>query len=166
MKRVWKLSETGHTELIILRAFITKPKNLVSQTPFLITNNPITTSTNRFSLKDSFYSHPHLNSIPFPNIIGLFSDRLSHNELQAKEDLIHKASVLRNELISVDDCRQDLIFRVLDEKANSWFKCYDDGAAFVELLRQLEFLPRCALEVTFFAPFCALICNLMCLLCI
>ncbi|KAK1357010.1 Pentatricopeptide repeat-containing protein [Heracleum sosnowskyi] len=147
MKRVWKLSESAESKLMTFRTLITKPKNTVSQTPYLITTNPITTSTHRFSLKDSFHSHPNLNSIPFPNIIGLFSDRLSHNEMQAKEDLIHKASVLRNELIRVDDFRQDLIFRVLDEKGSSWFKCYDDGAAFVELLRQLEFSPRCAVEV-------------------
>lgn len=166
MKRVLKLTESAQSEFITLRTFITKPKNLVSQTPFLITTIPITTSTHRFSLKDSFHSHPNFNSIPFPNIIGLFSDRLSHYEMQAKEDLIYKASVLRNELIQVDDCRQDLIFRVLDEKGCSWFKCYDDGAAFVELLRQLEFVPRCALEVTFLALFCDFICNLMCLLCV
>ncbi|KAL8089421.1 pentatricopeptide repeat-containing protein At2g30780-like [Apium graveolens] len=147
MKRVWKLSETAQSELTTLRTFITKPKITVSQTPHLITTNPITTSTTRFSLKDSFNSHFNSNSIPFPNIIGLFSDRLSHNEMQAKEDLIYKASLLRNELIGVDDCRQDLIFKVLDEKGSSWFKCYDDGAAFVELLRQLESFPHCALEV-------------------
>ncbi|KAL1827397.1 hypothetical protein ACET3Z_005809 [Daucus carota] len=147
MKRVLKLSESAQTDLIALRTFITKPKIILPQTPFLITNNPITTSTTRFSLKDSFYSQPSLNSIPFPNIIGLFSDRLSVNEIQAKEDLINKASVLRNELIRVEGSREDLIFRLLDEKGTSWFKCFDDGAAFVELLRQLESYPRCALQV-------------------
>lgn len=46
---------------------------------------------------------------------------------------------------------QNEIFRVLDEKGSSLFRVYATGDAFVELIKQLEPWPRCALQVTSFS---------------
>lgn len=150
MKRVWKISETAQSELSLL-----KPKTLISKTPFLFTNNIlIKTQINRFLLADYYCSQPNISSNPYPNIIGLFENRWSNADIQAKQELVHMISVLRDELIGVSKNGQNEIFRVLDEKGSSLFRVYANGDAFVELVKQLESWPCCALEVTSFSPFC------------
>lgn len=104
-----------------------------------------------FFLADHYCFQPTINSNSFPNIIGLFEIRWSDADIQAKQELVHKVSVLRDELIRVSNNGQNEIFRVLDEKGSSLFRVYANGDAFVELIKQLEPWPRCALQVTSFS---------------
>ena len=144
MKRVWKISsESAQSKLSLL-----KHKTLFSKTPFLITNNSfIKLRFNWLFLAHSNCSQSAVHSNAFPNIVGLFDNRWSNAEIQSKQDLVQKVSVLRDELIWVSGYGQNEIFRVLDEKGRWFFKGCANGNAFVELLRQLESWPRCALEV-------------------
>ncbi|KAL1832886.1 hypothetical protein ACET3Z_002537 [Daucus carota] len=144
MKRVWKISsESAQSKLSLL-----KHKTLFSKTPFLITNNSfIKLRFNWLFLAHSYCSQSAVHSNAFPNIVGLFDNRWSNAEIQSKQDLVQKVSVLRDELIWVSGYGQNEIFRVLDEKGRWFFKGCANGNAFVELLRQLESWPRCALEV-------------------
>lgn len=145
MKRVWKISETAQSEFSLLKP---NPKTLFSKTPFLITNNYfIKTPIKSLFLADHYCSQPSISSNPFPNIIGLFENRWANADIQAKQELEHKVSVLRDELIRVSKNGQNVIFRVLDEKGSCLFRVYANGDAFVELVKQLECWPRCALQV-------------------
>lgn len=148
MRRVWKISETAQSELSLLKP---KPKTLFSKTPFLYTNNIFfKTPINRLFLADHYCSQPNISSNPFPNNIGLVANRWSDADIQARQELLHKVSMLRDELIRVSENGQNEIFRVLDEKGRSLFRGYADGYAFVELVKQLEPWSRCALQVTSF----------------
>ncbi|KAL8100875.1 pentatricopeptide repeat-containing protein At2g30780-like [Apium graveolens] len=142
MKRVWKISETAHSELPLLKP---KPKTLFSITPFIITHNTFTkTPINRLFFADHYCSQPNINSNPFPKITGLFENRGCNVDIQ---ELVHEVSLLRDELIRVSKYGRNVIFRVLDEKGSSLFRDYGNGDAFVELVKQLERWPRCALQV-------------------
>lgn len=145
MKRVWKISDAAQAELFLHRTSA-KTKTLIPNPSYLF-NTSITTSTNRF-IREICHSNPSFCSHPFPNIIGLFSDRSCDADAKDKEDLITKVSKLRDELVQNED-NNDQILLVLDEKGSALFRSYSNGAAFVELMHQLNSSRQLAFEVLF-----------------
>lgn len=143
MKRVWKISDAAQSELFLHRTSA-KTKPLTPNHSYLF-NTSIRTSTNRF-IREICHSNPSFSSHPFPNIIGLFSDRLCDADVKDKEDLITKVSKLRDELVQNED-KNEQILLVLDEKGSALLRSYSDGAAFVELLHQLDSSRQLAFEV-------------------
>lgn len=139
MKRVWKISDVAQAEVLVHRS---SAKLKIKATPL-----PSLTRASNSRFKREIYS-PTRSLCPnaFPNIIGLFTDKLSPWDLKAREDLRHKVSQLRDELlVNVDD--SDGIIQVLEEKGISLFTIYSDGSALVELLNQLRSWPQLSLEV-------------------
>ncbi|XP_059625791.1 pentatricopeptide repeat-containing protein At2g30780 [Cornus florida] len=139
MKRVWKISDAAQAELLLYRCSA-KPKSLTAPIASLSR-----ISTQRFTRE--VFARTRSCTATFPNINGLFSDKWNYADIiAAREDLSRKVSHLRDELIQVVD-DSDMIFRLLEEKGTSLFRCYSDGSALVELLKQLRSWPELSLEI-------------------
>ncbi|KAF3436362.1 hypothetical protein FNV43_RR23454 [Rhamnella rubrinervis] len=145
MKRVWKISDAAaQSELLRLHRRSAMPRN---STPYTFT---LFKSANP-RLSSDIHAHAHSSSssssssLPI-NIIGVFSNKLWHRDLRAKEDLTKKVMLLRDELLlKLGD--SDKVITILEEKGNPLFRRYSNGYAFVELLEQLSSWPQFALEV-------------------
>ncbi|XP_074312197.1 pentatricopeptide repeat-containing protein At2g30780 [Silene latifolia] len=79
-------------------------------------------------------------------LIGLFSDPSSKASKDAKSELSHHVSILKNELLKHhDDPRK--VHKLLRDLGLPLFSSYIDGSAFIELLKQIYKFPVLAVEV-------------------
>lgn len=89
------------------------------------------------------------------DLYGQFADKWAYAEVRAKEELIEKVSVFRDELVkNVKD--ENSFEKLLEVKGWKLFTMYSNGAALLELLRLLESNPHLAMKVIDF--FFRLIC--------
>ncbi|CAB4281465.1 unnamed protein product [Prunus armeniaca] len=146
MKRVWKLSDAAQSELLCRHRCSSKTKALPPYN-LTLTNSPNYRFTRDVTAQNHSSSSPYSSSpTSFSSIIGLFSDKPSPQDLRAREDLVHKVTQLRDELVqNIGDC--DEFVRVLEEKGSSFFSSYGNGYAVVELMNQLRSWPHLAVEV-------------------
>ncbi|KAI5316060.1 hypothetical protein L3X38_045236 [Prunus dulcis] len=146
MKRVWKLSDAAQSELLCRHRCSSKTKTLPPYN-LTLTNSPNYRFTRDVNAQNHSSSSPSSSSpTSFPSIIGLFIDKPSPQDLRAREDLVHKVTQLRDELVqNIGD--SDEFVRVLEEKGSSFFSSYGNGYAVVELMNQLRSWPHLAVEV-------------------
>ncbi|CAH9112125.1 unnamed protein product [Cuscuta epithymum] len=82
----------------------------------------------------------------WPNIVGLFAGKWSYGDSLIMNDLRDKVSELRDELV-MHSGDVEILHKLLEEKGNPLFRKYHDGAAVIELMRQLGSSPQLAIEV-------------------
>nr|XP_043623062.1 pentatricopeptide repeat-containing protein At2g30780 [Erigeron canadensis] len=109
-----------------------------------IIKNPATSIIpNWIRLFSTIQTQEQNQSLPLNAVSDLyrqFSDEWVHATERAKEDLVHKVSIFRDQLMNVvrnddnDVCIDDL----LEVEGSNLFKMYSNGAAMVELLNMLE----------------------------
>ncbi|ONH93741.1 hypothetical protein PRUPE_8G249700 [Prunus persica] len=146
MKRVWKLSDAAQSELLCRHRCSSKTKTLPPYN-LTLTNSPNYRFTRDVNAQNHSSSSPSSSSpTSFPSIIGLFIDKPSPQDLRAREDLVHKVTQLRDELVQ-NSGDSDEFVRVLEEKGSSFFSSYGNGYAVVELMNQLRSWPHLAVEV-------------------
>ncbi|KAL7594466.1 hypothetical protein Lser_V15G31403 [Lactuca serriola] len=137
MKRVFRISEitAAKSELLCCHRRFSVPKSLTNQTT-------IPTSTRWFSTEESH----SLSSKTMSDLYGQFADKWAYAEVRAKEELIEKVSVFRDELVkNVKD--ENSFEKLLEVKGWKLFTMYSNGAALLELLRLLESNPHLAMKV-------------------
>ncbi|KAI7748359.1 hypothetical protein M8C21_012997 [Ambrosia artemisiifolia] len=129
MKRVFRISNIGaaKSELLYSRCGFFTPK---------FSTNPTTVSTATRSLSSTAIS----------DLYGHFADKWTYAEVRAKEELLEKVSLFRDELMKnvKDECSFE---NLLEVEGWNLFKMYSDGAALIELLRLLESSPHLAIKV-------------------
>lgn len=157
MKRVCRFSSDATTRAALLLL-------MQSHHNFHGFSNPKTTP----SLATALSHHRNLNSVPnaYSDLIPLFTAKSCSS---AKEDLINKASILKNELIreSSDSAR---VLSILDDNSDTLIQRHPDGSVLLRLMNQLNSNPSLALQVHFlstqfkiscFFGFCLLLPNCM-----
>lgn len=135
MKRVWKIS--GFRKCLITTRFS------------LYTHDRITKPSVQF-IRQYATQTPHTdgNQTKSPDIVSLFSEKLSYNSAETilQKDLRKKVSELKAELLAQNEDLEK-IEKVLEENGVPLFRRYTDGSAMVELLTQLQHFPSLAMEV-------------------
>ncbi|KAM0007778.1 putative pentatricopeptide repeat-containing protein PPR5 [Helianthus debilis subsp. tardiflorus] len=87
-----------------------------------------------------------LSSKAMSDLYGQFADKWTYAEVRAKEELIEKVSLFRDELMK--NVKDEYTFEnLLEVEGSNLFKMYSDGAALIELLRLLESSPHLAIKV-------------------
>ncbi|PWA96565.1 pentatricopeptide repeat protein [Artemisia annua] len=137
MNRVFRISDIAAVklELLYFHRRFSVPKTLTNPTtvPALI---------RWFSTEES----QSLSSKAIGNLYGQFADKWVYADVRAKEELIKKVSVFRDELLkNVKD--EDSLEKLLEVEGRKLFKIYSDGAAMLELLKLLEPSPNLAIKV-------------------
>lgn len=79
------------------------------------------------------------------DLYGQFADKWAYAEVHAKEDLIKKVRLFRDELMRHEESSS--FNDLLEVEGWNLFKIYSDGAALLELLRLLESYPHLAIKV-------------------
>ena len=143
MRRVLKLSEAAQAEFLCLPKSAPRPKTIAPPTFILTRPQNFRFFQDRITHTQS--SKPTSNS-SFQSIVELFSHRFSCVDNKAGEDLVKAVSDLKEELVDKDGDLNKVV-ELLEEKGEPLFRRYRDGAAFVELLNQLDSRPQLALKV-------------------
>lgn len=130
MKRVFKISE-----MLYCNRRFSAPKSLMNPTT-------IPTSIRSFSTEE----YQFLSTTAVSDLYEQFAGKWAYAEVRAKEELIEKVSVFRDELMKnvQDECS---FYNLLEVEGWNLFKTYSDGAALLELLRLLESSPHLAIKV-------------------
>ncbi|KAK9070713.1 hypothetical protein SSX86_011115 [Deinandra increscens subsp. villosa] len=134
MKRAFRIYDIGAELLYCPRGFII---------PRLPTNQTTITTTIRWVSTEISQSS---SSKAISDLYGQFADKWTYADVRAKEELIEKVSLFRDELMkNVKD--EHSFENLLEVEGWNLFKMYSDGAAFIELLRLLEPSPHLAIKV-------------------
>nr|GEW78299.1 pentatricopeptide repeat-containing protein At2g30780-like [Tanacetum cinerariifolium] len=88
-----------------------------------------------------------LSSKAIGDLYGQFADKWVYAEVRAKEELIEKVCVFKDELLkNVKDEDENSVENLLEVEGWKLFKIYSDGAAMLELLKLLEPFPNLAVK--------------------
>ena len=142
MKQLWKFS-VRHRFLV--------NRNILSPFSFSLANN-----SNHFIFPHGLHTQSCSSSSPvpsissfslLPNIIELFSNKPSDQDLLVRSLMQRKVTEVMHELIqNAED--SDKIVKVLEDNEGFLLRRHTDSSAFVELLKQLGSQPHLALEVS------------------
>ncbi|PWA58894.1 pentatricopeptide repeat protein [Artemisia annua] len=97
-----------------------------------------------------FSSEECVSSKAITDLYGQFADKWVYAEVRAKEELMEKVSVFRDELLkNVKDDDDSRLEKLLEVEGWKLFKIYSDGAAMLQLLKLLleEASPNLAIKV-------------------
>ncbi|KAI3696353.1 hypothetical protein L1987_79367 [Smallanthus sonchifolius] len=135
MKRVFRISDIGAA----------RSEHVYCPRGFFILKFPTTipTTTRWVSTEVSQSSS---SKAAISDLYGQFADKWAYADVRAKEELIKKVSLFRDDLMKnmKDECSFE---KLLEVEGWNLFKLYSDGAAFVELLGLLESSPHLAIKV-------------------
>ncbi|PWA65691.1 pentatricopeptide repeat protein [Artemisia annua] len=114
---------------------------------FCIPKTPLTNPNRWFSSEES------VSSKAITDLYGQFADKWVYAEVRAKEELMEKVCVFRDELLKnvkeKDDDDDSRLEKLLEVEGWKLFKIYSDGSAMLQLLKLLleEASPNLAIKV-------------------